>query len=58
MPYALERWGDKAIVVNSKTGKHFSNSPIPFANAKAQLRVLKSVANGFNEKGEPRWKRK
>ncbi len=40
MPYALEHWGKKAIVVNSKTGKHFSNSPIPLTNAKAQMRLL------------------
>ena len=40
MPYALERWGNKAIVVNSKTGKHFSNSPIPLVNAKKQMRLL------------------
>jgi hypothetical protein len=43
MPYALERWGNKAIVVNSQTGKHYSNSPIPLTNAKAQMRVLESV---------------
>jgi len=41
MPFALERWGKKAIVVNSQTGKHFSNSPIPLTNAKAQMRLLK-----------------
>jgi len=40
MPYSLERWGDKAIVVNTKTGKHHSLKPIPISNAKAQMRVL------------------
>ena len=40
MPYALERWGNKAIVVNTKTGKHFSNSPIPLTNAKKQMSLL------------------
>lgn len=43
MPYALEKWGNKAIVVNTKTGKHFSNKPISDVKAKAQLRLLKSV---------------
>lgn len=48
MPYHLELGSDgrsfkgKAIVVNSKTGKHFSTSPIPIANAKAQKRLLES----------------
>ena len=41
MPYHLELASDgnsfkgKAIVVNSKTGKHYSKSPIPFAKAEA-----------------------
>lgn len=48
MPYHLELGSDghsfkgKAIVVNSKTGKHFSKQPIPLANAKAQMRLLVS----------------
>ena len=46
MPYALERWGSKgAIVVNTQSGKHHSKSPIPLANAKAQLRLLRSLEN-------------
>jgi hypothetical protein len=40
MPYALERWGKKAIVVNTKTGKHFSNHPLAINKAKAQERLL------------------
>jgi hypothetical protein len=48
MPYALERWGSKgAIVVNTQSGKHHSNSPIPMANAKAQLRLLRGVEHGM-----------
>jgi hypothetical protein len=49
MPYHLELGSDghsfmgKAIVVNTQTGKHYSNSPIPVAKAKAQKRVLESV---------------
>lgn len=42
MPYALERWGKKAIVVNSRTGKHFSNEPISLSVANKQLRLLES----------------
>ena len=49
MPYHLELGSDshnfpkgKAIVVNSKTGKHFSTTPIPLASAKAQKRLLES----------------
>ena len=40
----LERYGDKAIVVNSKTGRHHSLQPIPLQNAKAQMRVLEAAA--------------
>lgn len=47
MPYHLELGSGghsfgkgKAIVVNSKSGKHYSKSPIPLANAEKQLRVL------------------
>lgn len=47
MPFHLEMGSSghpfpkgKAIVVNTKTGKHYSNQPIPIASAKKQLRVL------------------
>jgi hypothetical protein len=40
MPFMLERYGNKAIVVNTKSGKHYSTEPIPLANAKAQMRIL------------------
>jgi len=49
MPYHLELGSDghsfkgKAIVVNSKTGQHYSKSPIPFAKAEAQKRVLEAA---------------
>lgn len=49
MPYHLELGSDghnfpqgKAIVVNTKTGKHYSSKPIALASAKAQKRVLES----------------
>ena len=49
MPYHLELGSDghsfagKAIVVNSKTGKHYSRSPIEMNKAKAQKRVLEQA---------------
>lgn len=54
MPYALERYpglaggtshrfAGKAIVVNTKSGHHFSNEPIPTKKAEAQLRLLESL---------------
>jgi len=49
MPYHLElgsdghKFGGKAIVVNTQTGKHHSLSPIPIERAKAQMRLLESI---------------
>jgi len=45
MPYALEHWGGKAIVVNSQTGRHFSLNPVSLQTAKAQMRLLESKDN-------------
>lgn len=42
MPFILERYGDKAIVVNTKSGKHYSSEPIPLANARKQMDILES----------------
>ncbi len=39
----LERYGNKAIVVNTKSGKHYSTEPISLANAKAQMRILEAA---------------
>ena len=56
MPYHLELGSDghkfkgKAIVVNSTTGKHFSNMPIPVKKAKAQMRLLYGVESGMKPK--------
>jgi hypothetical protein len=56
MPYHLELGSDghkfkgKAIVVNSTTGKHFSDMPIPIAKAKAQMRLLYGVEHGMKPK--------
>lgn len=49
MPYHLQlgsdkgKLKDKAVVVNTITGKTYSNKPIPIEKAKAQLRVLRSI---------------
>jgi hypothetical protein len=41
MPYDIIKTGEgKGFVVNTKTGRHFSRSPIPLANAERQLRLL------------------
>ena len=42
MPFHLEHFGDKAIVVNTRTGKHYSNSPIPLHDATKQMRILEA----------------
>jgi len=46
MPYELERWKDKAIVVNTQTGKHFSLEPLPLVRAKKQMRLLYATDHG------------
>lgn len=40
MPYALEHWGNKAIVVNTQTGHHFSSHPLTLPTAKKQMSLL------------------
>ena len=52
MPYHLEHFGDKAIVVNTKTGKHHSLSPIPLVTAEKQKRLLEGVEHGFKPTGK------
>ena len=54
MPYVLEKSSEghkfaqgKAIVVNSMSGKHFSNLPIPIERARAQMRLLQAVDHGM-----------
>ena len=42
----------KAIVVNTATGKHYSNAPVPLANAKKQMRLLQAVEHGFKPTGK------
>jgi hypothetical protein len=50
MPFKLERHAEKAIVVNTQTGKTYSKSPIPLVNAKKQLRVLQMAIEKKQEK--------
>jgi hypothetical protein len=52
MPYIIERWGKKGIVVNSQSGKHYSSSPIPIANAEKQLNLLRAVDKGMKPTGK------
>jgi len=53
MPYHLELGSDghkfkgKAIVVNTMTGKHFENHPIPIKKAEAQMRLLEGIEHGM-----------
>jgi hypothetical protein len=59
MPYHLElgsdghKFGGKAIVVNTMTGRHHSLSPIPIKRAKAQKRLLESL----DDKEKKRYKK-
>ena len=44
MPYSVEKWfANKGIVVNTKTGKHFSKEPIPLNKAKKQEHLLQAI---------------
>lgn len=63
MPYHLElgssghSFNGKAIVVNSQTGEHKSNEPIPMEKAEAQMRVLEGVAAHESAPQAPKAKR-
>ena len=43
MPYKLMKSGSGYKVMNMETGKHYSNHPIPKANAQAQMRLLELI---------------
>lgn len=48
MPYDIVKTGQgKGYVLNTKTGKTYSDSPIPLANAVRQERLLRAVEHGF-----------
>jgi hypothetical protein len=42
MPFSLETWKNKAIVVDTK-GHHYSNEPISMEKAKRQMRLLRAI---------------
>ena len=57
MPFHLELGSSghnfpqgKAIVVNTKTGRHYSSQPITFEKAQAQKRVLEAAMKKKGEK--------
>lgn len=56
MPYEVVRTGqDKGFVTNTKTGRVYSNSPIPLANAEKQKRLLTAVKmSGWRPTGKKR----
>ena len=58
MVYHLEHFGDKAIVVNTLSGKHHSISPIPLIRAEKQKRLLEAVEHGFKPTGKKSKKEK
>lgn len=51
MPYGIEKYGDKAIVVNTKTHEHYSKKPIPLINAERQINILQ-MAEAFKKKNK------
>lgn len=53
MPYEIVKTGqNKGFVRNSTTGKTYSDSPIPLANAVRQERLLRAVEHGFEPTGK------
>jgi len=53
MPYHLELGSSghnfpvgKGIVVNTQTGQHFSDHPIPVERARKQMRLLEGLEHG------------
>lgn len=49
MPYSLEYWKNKAIVVDTK-GHHYSNEPISMEKAKRQMRKLEMIEHTPDKK--------
>ena len=53
MPYEVVKTGqDKGYVINTQSGKTYSDSPIPLYKAKRQERLLESVAR---KEDDPCW---
>ena len=52
MPYEIMKTGEgKGFVMNTKTGRHLSNSPIPLANAEKQLAIVRRAEDSESESG-------
>ena len=45
MPYKIVKKGNGYVVRNMKTGKEYSNHPIPKSRAEAQMRLLMMIEN-------------
>jgi len=44
MPFKLELYsGNRAIVVNERSGHHYSQDPIPVKKARSQMRLLRAI---------------
>lgn len=53
MPYEVVKAGQgKGYVLNTKTGKTYSESPIPLVRAERQERLLRAVEHGFTPTGK------
>lgn len=53
MPYEIVKTGqNKGYVINTKTGKTYSDSPIPLYRAKRQEKLLRAVEHGFKPTGK------
>ena len=53
MPYDVVKTGQgKGYVLNTKTGKTYSDSPIPLVRAERQERLLRAVEHGFKPTGK------
>ena len=57
MPFTILKSGEnKGIVLNTKTGKTYSDSPIPLYRAKRQERLLRAIEHGFKPTGKKSYK--
>lgn len=53
MPYEVVKTGQgKGYVINTKSGKTYSDNPIPLVRAEKQERLLRAVEHGFKPTGK------
>lgn len=53
MPYEIVKTGQgKGFVLNTKSGKTYSDNPIPLVRAERQERLLRAVEHGYKPTGE------